>query len=210
MRLRGRAGSDARAPDRGGLPVPRADLVVETPVKPTPRVLQLRGLFDLPEQKTSRVEWNVELPLEQADWNIGLIVGPSGCGKSTLARHLWPEQLAHEYAWPEDRSVVDGFPKEMGIKDITDVLSAVGFSSPPSWLRPFHCLSNGEQFRVTIARTLAECSELAVIDEFTSVVDRTVAQIGSAAVAKTVRRREQKLIAVTCHEDVEEWLTPDW
>ena len=190
--------------------MPSAALVVETPVKASPRVLQLRGLFDLPAEKTSRLEWHAELPLEERDWHIGLIVGPSGCGKSTLARHLWPDQLAHEFDWPTDRSVVDGFPAQMGIKDIADLLSAVGFSSPPSWLRPFHCLSNGEQFRVTIARTLAEQRELAVIDEFTSVVDRTVAQIGSAAVAKTVRRREQRLIAVTCHEDVEAWLSPDW
>jgi GNAT superfamily N-acetyltransferase len=48
------------------------------------------------------------------------------------------------------------------------------------------------------------------VDEYTSVVDRTVAQIGSAAVAKTVRRRGQRFIAVTCHEDVEDWLQPDW
>jgi len=42
------------------------------------------------------------------------------------------------------------------------------------------------------------------------VVDRTVAQIGSAALAKTVRRRNQKFVAVSCHADVEEWLQPDW
>jgi GNAT superfamily N-acetyltransferase len=48
------------------------------------------------------------------------------------------------------------------------------------------------------------------MDEYTSVVDRTVAQIGSAALAKTVRQRKQRFIAVTCHEDVEAWLQPDW
>jgi GNAT superfamily N-acetyltransferase len=98
----------------------------------------------------------------------------------------------------------------MGIKDITGLLSSVGFSSPPNWLRPFHVLSNGEQFRVTMARALAESPDLAVIDEFTSVVDRTVAQIGSAAIAKVVRRRNQKLVAVSCHYDIIDWLQPDW
>ena len=71
-------------------------------------------------------------------------------------------------------------------------------------------LSNGEQFRVTVARALAEMPALCVIDEFTSVVDRTVAQIGSAAVAKTVRRRQQRFVAVACHYDIVEWLEPDW
>ena len=43
----------------------------------------------------------------------------------------------------------------------------------------------------------------AVFDEYTSVVDRTVAQIGTAALAKTVRARGQQFVAVTCHEDVD-------
>ncbi|HUE17055.1 MAG TPA: ABC transporter ATP-binding protein [Planctomycetaceae bacterium] len=102
----------------------------------------------------------------------------------------------------------------MPIKEITLLLSSVGFSSPPSWLRPFGVLSNGEQFRATMARALAESGRgggLVVMDEFTSVVDRTVAQIGSAAVAKTIRRRPGlQFVAVTCHYDVVEWLDPDW
>src|SRR5690606_16358303 len=85
-----------------------------------------------------------------------------------------------------------------------------GFSSPPAWLRPFHVLSNGEQFRVTMARALAESVGLVVVDEFTSVVDRTVAQIGSAAIAKAVRRRGGRFIAVACHYDIADWLEPDW
>jgi GNAT superfamily N-acetyltransferase len=63
---------------------------------------------------------------------------------------------------------------------------------------------------VDLARLLAEQPGLAVVDEFSSVVDRTAAQVGSHAVARTVRKRGQKLIAVTCHEDVEAWLNPDW
>jgi GNAT superfamily N-acetyltransferase len=108
--------------------------------------------------------------------------------------------------------VLDAFPAAMGIKDLVLLLSSVGFSDPPSWVRPFRVLSTGEQFRVTMARVLAEhaLGAVAVVDEFTSVVDRTVAQIGSAALARTVRTRGQQFIAVTCHEDVEAWLTPDW
>src|SRR5205823_11754044 len=77
---------------------------------------------------------------------------------------------------------------------------------------PFRVLSTGQQFRVTLALLLA-CAEpggLVVCDEYTSVVDRTVAQIGSHALARTVRQRGLRFIAVTCHEDVEEWLQPDW
>src|SRR5690606_18854552 len=154
----------------------------------------------------------VELPLEERPWQIGLIVGPSGCGKSTVARELFGEHLVDEasLAWPADGSLIDGFPEELGTKQIVELLCSVGFSSPPNWLRPFDVLSTGEKFRVSMARVLSERRELAVVDEFTSVVDRQVAQIGSAALAKAIRRRNQKFIAVTCHEDVEAWLDPDW
>jgi ABC-type nitrate/sulfonate/bicarbonate transport system ATPase subunit len=187
-----------------------AIITVECPVAHTPRVAQLCGMFDLAPQSTSRLTWDVTLPLEERPWQIGLITGPSGCGKSTLARQFWPDRVRLGFDWPHDASLLDGFPAGLSIKDVTALLSAVGFSSPPAWLRPFHVLSTGQQFRVTLARLLAEQPDLAVMDEYTSVVDRTVAQVGSAALARTVRSRGQRFIAVTCHEDVEAWLQPDW
>ena len=185
-------------------------ITVESPIADTPRVAQLRGMFDLAAEQTSRVQWTVSLPLDERPWNIGLITGPSGCGKSTLVRHFWPGHVHRDFPWPRDASLLDGFPATMPVKDLAALLSAVGFSSPPAWLRPFFVLSTGQQFRVTLARLLAESPELAVMDEYSSVVDRTVAQIGSAALAKVVRQRGQRFIAATCHDDVEEWLQPDW
>jgi hypothetical protein len=139
-----------------------------------------------------------------------LITGPSGSGKSTIAKELFGPAVVPDWEWPRDASIVDGFSDSLGIAEITGLLSSVGFSSPPSWLKPFHVLSNGEQFRVNLARTLAELPGLAVVDEFTSVVDRQVAQIGSAAVAKAIRASGRKFVAVSCHYDIEDWLDPDW
>lgn len=72
-------------------------------------------------------------------------------------------------------------------------------------------LSNGEQFRCDLARALAQ-DRLVVFDEYTSVVDRTVARIASAAIAKGIRSGGigSRFVAVTCHYDVAEWLEPDW
>jgi ABC-type lipoprotein export system ATPase subunit len=187
-----------------------ADIERSSPIARSGRVMQLEGIFDVPPSERSAVSWHVSLPLHERPWNIGLIVGPSGCGKTTIAKHLFGEAYVRGFEWDPSRSLVDDFPQDMSVKEITLLMSSVGFSSPPSWVRPFHVLSNGEQFRAAMARSLAEMRDLCVMDEFTSVVDRTVAQLGSAAIAKTVRRRGQKFIAVTCHYDVEDWLDPDW
>lgn len=171
--------------------------------------MQAEGIFDLPPSARSEETWTVDCDLPD-DWNVGLIVGPSGSGKTTVACELFGAHLVGAWDWPDDKSVLDGFPADLPIKEIVGLLSSVGFSSPPSWVRPFRVLSNGEQFRVAMARTLAERQDIAVVDEFTSVVDRTVAQIGSSAIAKTVRRRGQRFIAVSCHYDILDWLEPDW
>lgn len=188
----------------------RAAIVKRIPVNRTPRVQQVEGLFDLAAAPDSVVRWDVSLPLHERPWAIGAIIGASGTGKTTIARSLFGESLVSGFDWPENKSVLDAFPAGMSIVEITMLLSSVGFSSPPSWLRPFHVLSTGEQFRVTIARALAEQHDLVAIDEFTSVVDRTVAQIGSAAVAHAVRATHRRLVAISCHFDIINWLQPDW
>ena len=186
-----------------------------TPIAKTARVKQVEGMFDVPTAARSTVEIAIPDELEAVargsttqDWNVGLIVGPSGSGKSSVARDLWPEYSGDGFDWPADRAIVDGF--DAGIRETVQLLTSVGFGSPPSWLRPYRALSTGEQFRADLARALAGPDDPIVYDEFTSAVDRRVAQIGSHAVQKAVRRRKQRFVAVTCHHDVVEWLQPDW
>src|SRR5437762_9227557 len=143
--------------------MPQAHVIVDTPIVRTARVAQVEGLFDIPLAEKSRQEWDVRLPLEEKPWHIGLIVGPSGSGKSTVARALFGSRMSVQDslpAWPDHRSILDGFPPGMPIKEVVELLSSVGFSSPPAWLRPFRVLSTGEQFRVTLARLLAYGSEV--------------------------------------------------
>ena len=72
----------------------------------------------------------------------------------------------------------------------------------------YHVLSTGEKFRADLARKL---KDNAVIDEFTSVVDRNVAKATSVAISKYIHKHNIKnLIISTCHEDIINWLEPDW
>jgi hypothetical protein len=190
--------------------VPRVDLDLEIAVRPTARVKQVQGMFDVPEAKKQAVSFHFDVPVENRPWKVGLITGPSGAGKSSVARHLFGPHMVDGYDWPKDRAVVDGFG-DMPIAEVVGALSSVGFGSPPGWLKPFRVLSNGEKFRATLARAIVDPRPLVVLDEFSSVVDRQVARIGSHATAKAVRAREGKqFVAVTCHDDVVDWLQPDW
>lgn len=163
-------------------------------------------MFDAPAETKCRMEWHLELDLEQP-WNVGLVVGPSGSGKTSVMRHLWGEPRALKWG---GAGVVDDFTKSLKVEQISQVCQAVGFNTIPAWMRPYAVLSNGEKFRVELARRLLEDGDLVIMDEFTSVIDRQVAQIGSHAVQKYIRRRGCKFVAVTCHYDVIDWLQPDW
>lgn len=190
--------------------MPRIDIVVRSEVVPSARLMQVASMFELEDRKHTEERWafDVDIPTE---WSIGAILGPSGSGKSTVARELFGERFIERTEWPTDRSVIDGFPASTSVRDISEMLSAVGFSSPPAWLRPYHVLSTGQRFRCDVARALLSAgTEPIAFDEFSSVVDRTVAQVGSAAVAKAIRRRGAKFVAVSCHNDIVDWLQPDW
>lgn len=162
--------------------------------------------FDLNNKSLKQVfSGTIEYPEE---WNVGLIVGASGTGKTTILKTLYSEYIDN-YVYNE-KSILDNMPDDVPLTDIYKTFNSVGFSSPPSWLKPYHVLSNGEKMRVDLARAILLNKDIIVFDEFTSVVDRQVAKIGSFATQKTVRRANKKFIAITCHNDVEEWLMPDF
>ena len=222
------------------------------PIYDSFRVRQIAGMFDVDVQQKAVQTFQIQDIPTDDDWKIGLIVGPSGSGKSSVARHVFGERLYECGHWPHDKAVIDCFDCD-SVRDITQLLIAVGFSSPPSWIKPYHVLSNGERFRCDLAKalsaehrvqsaesrvqstersaerrtqiaertknekhsafcTLNSALKTVVFDEFTSVVDRNVAKVGSAAIARGIKsgRMPCRFVAVTCHYDVTEWLEPDW
>ena len=68
----------------------------------------------------------MEIPSLEDAWNIGVIVGPSGSGKTTIAKRAFGDRLVDRWDWPLDQSILDGFPSEMGIREITQLLGSRG------------------------------------------------------------------------------------
>lgn len=152
------------------------------------------SIFELPK---------FDAPARDGSWSIGLIVGPSGSGKTQLLKLNYG--ITNNKLWNPQKSIASHFgSSEMAIKK----LSAVGLNSIPAWAKPFHVLSNGEQFRASLAMIIENNVS---IDEFTSVVDRNVARSCSNSIQKFIRNEKLKgIVFSSCHYDIIEWLQPDW
>ena len=165
--------------------------------------------FDIQNREETSVEVSFNLSeAKEFDWNVGVIYGSSGSGKTTILKRMGELSKSN---FAKDKSLISNFDW-LEPKEATMLLSSMGLSSVPTWLRPFHLLSNGEQFRAELAYKVASSkdNEVILIDEFTSVVDRDVAKSMSFAVQKYVRKHNKRMILASCHYDVMEWLTPDW
>ncbi len=171
------------------------------------RAARTQSLFNV--ESAAEFNLDVELPIDGQDWQIGLIVGPSGSGKSSIGRTLWP---GTEYRpdWPEDHPIVDAIGAGVPYDSVTAALVAVGLGSVPAWLRPYRVLSTDEQFRANLAHLLCAAPARAIVDEFTSVVDRQVARVGAEAFGKAWRRTAGQIVLLSCHYDIIDWLRPDW
>lgn len=171
------------------------------------RVKSVVDMFDLQLDKVKE-NFQGQIDLDE-NWNVGIIVGASGTGKSTIMRELFNDYVVENNKYTSN-SVIDDMPKGKSVKEITCAFNSVGFSSPPSWLKPYSVLSNGEKMRVDLANGILSDKDFIVFDEFTSVVNREVAKIGSYAIQKAIRKQNKKFIAVSCHYDIIDWLEPDW
>jgi len=187
--------------------MPNFNIIRKINPKETFRVSSVIGAFDLsPNNFTEEFNGNIDI---DDNWQVGLIVGNSGTGKTTIAKELFSADYITQFSYG-DNAVIDDMPKCRAVNEITKAFNNVGFSSPPSWIKPYSALSNGQRMRVDLANAILGDNNLIVFDEFISVVDRNVAKISSFAVQKAIRKTDKKFIAVTCHFDVEEWLLPDW
>lgn len=146
--------------------------------------------------------------MNKDDWNILLICGKSGSGKSTILREIYGDVKPIEYDY--NKCVISQFPR-LSEEEACDLLSSMGLSSVPTWLRKPQELSNGERARLDIAKAIYDANGgVVVLDEYTSVVNRTAAKSMSHALQRYVRQKGLKVIIASCHFDIIEWLQCDY
>tara|TARA_R110000744_G_C19281588_1_gene553622 strand:- start:50 stop:1195 length:1146 start_codon:yes stop_codon:yes gene_type:complete len=165
--------------------------------------------FDIQNRDETEVEIHYSLgDAKNFDWNIGVIWGSSGCGKTSILKKLGK---LSESNFNYDKPLISNFDW-IEPSDAALLLTSMGLSSVPTWLRPFRLLSNGEQYRAELAYKVgkAKDGEVILIDEYTSVVDRDVARAMSFALQKYIRKTKKKIVLASCHYDIMEWLMPDW
>lgn len=189
--------------------MPSARIVKQSEISNSFRVNKIKGTFDY-SSDVVRNEFDVNIPIEGKEWNVGLICGCSGSGKTTIASELFKDYFLFKGLEWKEKSLVDDFPKGLDIDQITKALNSVGLSCVPDWLKPFNVLSNGQKMRAELARVFFETEKPIIYDEFTSVVDREVAKVTSSVIEKFIRKNNKKFIAVSCHYDIIDWLNPDW
>lgn len=162
---------------------------------------EVSKVFDY--QFNGEVKEEIIIPTFPKEFQIGLIVGSSGSGKSTILHEVFGNE--EEIKWGGQKAIASHFSS---FEEASERFGAVGLNSIPTWLKPFRVLSNGEKFRANMARAL---KDNAVIDEFTSVVNREVAISCSCSISKYIRKKGlQRVVFCSCHDDIIPYLSPDW
>ena len=185
------------------------ELTLTSPVAKSFRATKAANSLDIDAEKKSIHHFKVQADIK-TPFNIGVIVGASGSGKTTLAKHIYGEEAFKEILNPS-LPVIEQFPESLSYDECAAMLCGVGLTAVPCWIRPAYTLSNGQKARAECALQMArEDSNIIVIDEWTSVVDRTVAKVMSHCIQKHARKTGKTVVLLSCHYDVLDWLNPDW
>jgi energy-coupling factor transporter ATP-binding protein EcfA2 len=181
---------------------------LKTDVFNTFRCQTAANSLDIDVSKKSIHKLNIENIKIPEKWNIGLVYGASGSGKTTLIKYLFGENI-FDVSLNYDLPIIEQLPKEFNYEDCANVLNGIGLNSVNCWIRPIKTLSNGQKARAEAAYLMCK-NDFICIDEWTSVVDRTVAKAMSVCIYKFAKKYNKKIILLSCHYDILEWLNPDW
>lgn len=165
--------------------------------------------LDIDVKKKSIHHLHIDNVAIKDNWNIGLVYGASGSGKTTLVKKLFGDDIFKSII-DEETPIINQLPSNLSYEECANLLNGIGLNSVPCWIRPVKTLSNGQRARAEAVLLMSQDSEIVFIDEWTSVVDRTIAKAMSLCIYKFAKKYNKKIVLLSCHYDILEWLKPDW
>ncbi len=142
--------------------------------------------------------------VEASGGNIILFTGPSGSGKSLLLSALDPQfdatglSITHkdlstkpyQVAWmkniPSERPLIEYFANTWGMETSISALNQAGLSEAFVYLRPYHLLSRGQQYRARLAALSLGPEPVWLMDEFCADLDPFTARVVATNLRKQI------------------------
>lgn len=181
-------------------------------VERTPRVLEVAEAFGLGlTNKEFVIYKNLELEVNQGD--VVYIQGQSGSGKSLLLRELAGKMRDNGLKVADLNEIV--LPEKPVIElvgantaDATRLLALAGISDAWIYIRKPSELSDGQRYRLKLAKVLESGADVWIADEFGAVLDRVCAKVIAFNLQKVARTQGKTLIVATTHTDLKDELGP--
>lgn len=189
------------------------DIRFKTKVQRSPRVLEIAEAFGIGlEDKEFVVFDKIDLEVKKGD--VVYITGQSGGGKSVLLRELASQMAVR------GQTVINLDDIKFADKPLIDqigtctdnaiqLLGVAGINDAYLYVRKPSELSDGQRYRLRLAKAIETGAEVWVADEFLAVLDRTSAKVIAYSLQKAARRAGATVIVATTHTDMISDLCPD-
>ncbi|MEX6147093.1 ATP-binding cassette domain-containing protein [Providencia hangzhouensis] len=185
----------------------------DTRVTKTTRTLEVAESFGLGmDDKQFTLYDNLAVEIEQND--IVYIKGQSGSGKSVILREL--QRLMSENGlsvasidnieFDNDKNVIDQVGKTTA--EALSLLSMAGLNDAYLFIRKPSEMSDGQRYRLKIAKLIESGAQVWVADEFGAVLDRVTAQAVASNFQRAARQVGATVMVATTHEDLINALRP--
>ncbi|HDC4341396.1 TPA: AAA family ATPase [Klebsiella quasipneumoniae] len=184
-----------------------------TRVNKTIRTLEIAESFGLGlDEKAWTLYDNLELDIERGD--VVYVTGQSGSGKSVVLRELQRlmadagQRVASidDFFFADDTNVIDQLGKTTS--DALGLLSMAGLNDAYLFVRKPSEMSDGQKYRLKIAKLIESGADVWVADEFGAVLDRVTAQVVASNLQRAARAVGATVIVATTHEDLKNALRP--